>query len=338
MTDEAAVQDRGAAPEPIPPADPAPDRAPTPAAAAGTGDAGGPTPAEPLSTRFRRLAETIGPTTLVTALLIYFGYIATRARFGYFGVSLELTGLSNQSLLLYGLEVVYVPATLALMAILVVIGLHAIVKWRLERFPGDVTNSFIAGGAALVGVLLVGRALIGIFLLSPAEDEVLGATALSLTFGPAAVAYGAWIFGENGSRPLLPAKLARSGIACVVGLFVAGLTWAATQFAFAYGTGRGEEDAEQISSRPEVILDTRDMLVGMPGKVTQTSLSATGAETTFAYRYSGLRLLLSSGGRLFLVPVDWTYGVDQTLVLPYDGTVRIQLIPHGKRIGARRTG
>lgn len=59
-----------------------------------------PPPQEPISTRIRQLTEAVGPTTPATALLIYFGYVATRARFDYFGVSLEMTGLSNQSLLL----------------------------------------------------------------------------------------------------------------------------------------------------------------------------------------------------------------------------------------------
>lgn len=307
------------------PPDPAPGPAATAADPAATTSAATSAAAEPLSTRVRRLAEAVGPTTLVTALLIYFGYVATRARFAYFGVSLELTGLSNQSLLLYGLEVVYVPATLAFLIILVMIGLHAAVSWRLGRSAGDVTNSFLAAGFVLVGLLLLARAVIGIFVLETTENEPLGTTPLALAFGPAAVAYGVWVHGRNRSRPVLTQTLARSGIACTGGLVVAGLFWAATEFAWAYGTGRGEGDAADIAERPEIVLDTRERLVGLPPAIAQTALDSAG-EASFAYRYEGFRLLLASGDRLFLIPATWQHGVDRTVVLPYDGDVRLQLI------------
>ena len=45
-----------------------------------------------------------------------------------------------------------------------------------------------------------------------------------------------------------------------------------------------------------------------------------------AYRYRGFRLLLSSGGQLFLVPEHWTAG-SHTVVIPAEAALSVQLVP-----------
>ena len=306
------------------PADPPPPPAQEPAAAPESAPESA--TQEAVSARMRKLAEAVGPTTSATALLIYFGYIATRARFDYFGISLDMAGLSNQSLLLDGLEVVYVPAAMIGLGALLVIGVHAAVTWQLARRPGDVTNTFLAAVMALVGVLLIGRALIGIFVEGATTSVAIGPTPPALASGPAVVAYAMHVHGKNRGRPLMSKRLARNGVVCVLGLAFAGLLWSSTQIAWEYGIGRGEQDADELVKRAEVILDLKEPLQGTPSGVTHTLLSATGKDPSFAHRYRGFRLLLASGGRLFLVSPDWTLGRDQTIVVPYDNSIRIQLI------------
>ncbi|MFI9833203.1 hypothetical protein ACIHIX_36575 [Streptomyces sp. NPDC051913] len=285
----------------------------------------------PVSTRVRKLAEAIGPTTLATALLVYFGYVATRARYQYFGVPLDMTGLSNQDLMLQGLEVVYVPAALMFLGILACVGIHALVRWLLARDTGSdasADRALLAYLIILVGVLLIARALIGMFVADSDTSVVIGATPLSLAIGPAAVAYGVWVYAQQRGRPLLSQRLARNGALAAVGLFVAGLFWASTQLAWAYGTGRGEEDASRLVDRPEVVVDTKDPIDGLPTGVTETPLDAKGKDAgAYHHRYAGFRLLLSSGGRLFLVTPDWVLGRDRTVVLPYGDDIRVQLLP-----------
>ncbi|WP_248961166.1 hypothetical protein [Sphaerisporangium perillae] len=268
----------------------------------------------------------VAPTTLATALLLYFGYVATRSRFEYFGVPLDMADLSNQELVLYGLEVIYVPAALAFLSVLAVVAVHAAVTWLLSAAPGSQVNVFLEALIGLVGLLLVCRALVGM-LVAGTDGEFPGTTGMALALGPAALAYAAWIFGKERERPLIPRGLHRIGLACVAGLAVAGLFWASTEFAWAYGTGRGEEDAEDISKRIEIVLDIKEPLVGVPSGVTQTPLPTVGKDPAFSYRYRGFRILLTSGDRLFLVSGTWKHGAGQTIVVPHDDTIRIQLIP-----------
>ncbi|MFI2436987.1 hypothetical protein [Streptomyces sp. NPDC018693] len=286
---------------------------------------------QPVAARVRRLAEALGPTTLATALLIYFGYVATRARYDYFGVPLDMTGLSNQDLMLQGLEVVYVPAALMFLGILTAVGIHALIQWLLSRDPRSGTpaaSPLLPYLIVLVGVLLIARALIGMFLQGPGTSVVIGATPLALASGPAAVAYGIWAYGRQRGRPLLTRRLARNGVLSALGLAVAGLFWASTQLAWAYGIGRGEEDAADLVDRPEVVVDTKEPLEGLPTGVTATRLDTAGeGARTYRHRYEGFRLLLAAGGRLFLVTPDWEPGRDRTVVLPYGNDIRVQLTP-----------
>jgi hypothetical protein len=281
--------------------------------------------------RLRRLAEALGPATLATALLLYFGYIATRARYAYFGVPVEMTGRSNQDLMLDGMEVVFVPAAMIFLGVMLLVAIHALTLWVLSRdtTTGDETSAaaFLAYGFVLVGVLLIGRALIGMFVQGSDVSVVFGTTPLSLAFGPAAVAYGVWIYGRQRGRPLLSSRLARNGVMCAVALGVFGLFWGSTQLAWAYGKGRGEGDVKGLGKRPEVVVDTKEPLDALPTGVRENRLGGDGrGGRTYLYRYRGFRLLMASGGRLFLVTPQWRAGRDQTVVLPYGDDIRVQLV------------
>jgi hypothetical protein len=299
--------------------------------------------------RLRELAAFVAPTTVATALLFYFGYVATRSRFEYFGVYLDMTDLSNQSLLLYGLEVVYVPAALGFLAVLLIVGLHAAVSWLATGAERDSVTLLVALAAALGGLLLAGRALVGMLVPRVEENEpVPGTTALALAAGPVLLAYAAWIAGRVASRQSIEgneptrgwvrfaawsagergSRLRHGAVACVIGLAVAGLFWAANEFAWAYGEGRAYDDALRMPERPAVVLESREQLAGPPPGITESVLVAgrTAADGGFRYRYEGGRLLLASGGRLYLVPRHWTKE-SRTTVVPYDENVRVQLLP-----------
>ena len=293
--------------------------------------------------RLKQLTSVVAPSTLITSLLFYFGYIGTRSRFDYFGVYLDMTDLSNQQLLLYGLEVIYVPAALGFLAVLAALTFHSGVRWLLDVRGSDTAILIIGPGAALVGILLIGRALLGIFNSGVYDREVPGTTPLALTLGSVAMAYGVWICARRARRVAADraehggliawydgatmAGLRRAGQICVGGLAIAGLFWSVHEFAWASGSARAYRDAVKLPKKPEVMLDTRERLTDISAVsawVEESPLSP--KEGAFRYRYTGLRLLLSSGGNLFLVPERWTTS-GRTLVVPYDDSVRIQLIP-----------
>ncbi|WP_329102871.1 hypothetical protein OG792_25120 [Micromonospora sp. NBC_01699] len=298
------------------------------------------------------VANFVAPVTVLTSLLLYFGYAGTRARMQYFGVYLDLANLSNLDLALYGLEVLFFPAAMIFMALFLGAAAHGVITWLLSAPERDTLSLSIAALMATVGVLGVGRALVGLLSANVSRAEFPGTTPLTMAFGPALVAYGAWIGWrvsrrQPAGRPSrilrlldwfggVPARqIRRVALTGVGGLLVAGLFWAANNFAWAYGAGRAYDDALNLPDRPQVWVDTRERLIDPPPGVTETLLPGAPASPAavdipdrpaFQYRYGGLRLLLEADGRLYLVPGEWTEQ-GRTIVLPHDTDVRLQLVP-----------
>ena len=289
----------------------------------------------------RWLVNVLGPTTFLTALLVYFGYVGTRARFEYFGVYLTMVDLSTPDLLLLGLEVIYVPALVISLGVLVVGGAHASVSWLLASEARELTSPG-AGLVAVVGFLLIGRAVVGILVPGVVDTETPpGQTPLALAIGPILVGYSIWIavrlrmaresesvgpgvFTRWYATPTVRI-LRRAGVVSVLGIFIVGLFWASNSFALVFGAGRAYQDAQVLKKKPEVVLELRERLQDVPPGVTEINLGRASDED-FRYRYRNLRLLIESGGRLFLIPAHWTRE-GRTIIVPYDSSVRIQLIP-----------
>jgi hypothetical protein len=280
----------------------------------------------PFGARLEKIAAVLPPVTVITATLLWYGYVATRARFRYFGVDLDLTGLSNQQLLLYGAESTYPVAALLLLAALAVFAAHLVTR-RVLQSPRHRRLLPAAAVAAAVGLLLVGRALVGMLRPSVAATEnPPGITPLSLTVGAPLVVYAGWVARRVVLRSWwgsgVAVRIERILVVTAFGVLLIGLLWTATSFAGAYGSGRAEQDSRSLSRRPEVVLFTDDPLPAVPSGVTVTDL---GPDAKPRYQYRGLRLLLQSGDRLFLVPAEWT-GTSGTLVVPYDDKIRLLLL------------
>jgi hypothetical protein len=74
-----------------------------------------------------------------------------------------------------------------------------------------------------------------------------------------------------------------------------------------------------------VIYSSKRLQISGPG-VTVVELPAASAE--YRFRYSGLRLLIHSGGRWFLLPEGWSRSNAATVILLRDdGDTRVDLHP-----------
>lgn len=124
--------------------------------------------------------------------------------------------------------------------------------------------------------------------------------------------------------------------------------WATATIAQWSGLGLAKDQAQHLTRLPSVILDTKEPLalpsgtsvrsreLVAPDSAASTSDSVSGAAAggaaaggaagpaaEFRYQYSHLRLLIQGSGRMFLVPDTWS-NRDTTLVVPMDGSVRVQ--------------
>lgn len=281
-----------------------------------------------LEQRLRVAAGIVAPTTAITALLYYFGYVSTRARFGWFGVDLATLRLSTQEVVLHSAAVLFVPVGALLLLGVLGSWLHAAARRRLDRAAGHPVLRRVAVVTVAAGALLLVRGVVGIVRPGIAETEFPGTTPLCLGAGALAVGYGRYLM--VGSAPGQPRRtgadrrLEDTAWVLVWGLVVLSLFWLANTFAAAYGRGQAVADAQDLRSRPAVVLDTSERLyIDHPG-VGETSLPAT-PEQRLRYRYRGLRLLIAAGGRLFLVPEQWQDG-SGVVVVPDNDDVRVQYL------------
>ncbi|GHH63452.1 hypothetical protein GCM10017673_04330 [Streptosporangium violaceochromogenes] len=340
--------------------------------------------------RLWAVANVVAPTTVATTLLFYFGYVATSARFRYFGVYLDMVDLSLQETLLYGVEAVYPPLIIVAIVGLLAVSVHLAVRWAMSSPDRDAATGWAGAFAVLAGLPAFARGVVGLLTPQVARTEAIATTPVSLGCGAAGIAYGLWLLrvvgirwdrrrsrlggttadppekppeepaeepleeppGETSGKPAEGAseepvppppggdlaawlespafrRISRYALAWVAVVVVAGSFWTVNSFAAAYGRGRALDDAESLRRRPEVVLYTTVPLRDLPTGVRGTRIAAAKGEKGFhRFRYRGLRLLVESNARLFLVPARWVAGSSHTLVVPYDGTVRVHLIAH----------
>jgi hypothetical protein len=93
-------------------------------------------------------------------------------------------------------------------------------------------------------------------------------------------------------------------------------------YAAAYGRAEAKRVASSLSELPMVVVDSKDELsIDYPG-ITRLTLPGEPARL----RYDGLRLLLASDQKYFLIPDQWTRDTGAVLVLADTDSIRIQLL------------
>jgi hypothetical protein len=303
-------------------------------------------------------ATMIAPASALSAVLFYFGYVSSRAQYEYFGVDVDTIELSTQDYIMRSPQPLLVP-----LLVLTIIGaalliLHALVRERIaaagsaDTASADNADRGAAGStrrieravcaAAIVGIALLGVGVVLLFTYSALQDWPLYniATPLLFTLGGGSVAYASRIRSllraardersrsgqdDDPPAPTHPDSarlLRRAATILIYTVVTASVFWCAATVAQWSGRGQGQSAARHLDRLPRVILDTKERLFLRSPGIEETSLPASEGQS-FRYRYRRLRLLIVGRGRMFLVPDTWSAS-NSTLVVPLDGTVRVQ--------------
>ena len=312
---------------PAPPA--AAPRSPQPAAPrSDPGDAAISGASEPPESSARGALELVGlvaaPTTLLTALAFYFGWTFTNARALYFGLDASALGLSTEDYLLRSADALFVPLGTIVTLTLGALQLHAGVRRRLLEHSATTVLRALAVLAILVGGALFAVGIYGAFkplffsahyLFTPASPGI----------GILVLAYGMHLDGRLRAGRRAPdgpgqrARGLRANVVLVAALAVLSAFWTASVYAEALGRGRSQQVANQLDLRPQVtVYSGRRLHLGSAG-VSERQLPR--RDSAYRYRYDGLRLLLRSDDKYFLLPNGWSPGASAAIVLPDgDGT------------------
>ena len=271
---------------------------------------------------------TLGPPlTIATALMFYFGWARSDVQARYMGLDVSLFGFSTQDYVLQSISTLYVPLLATAALALGWLALHQRVDRALAQ-PAARPTLRLAGRIALAAGLLAAAGAVLVAILDRNRWPL--AVPLVLAVGTAVAAYGGWLAGAAADpQPPGPAGAPwqRALRALLVGTVITlALFWEMSVYAGVVGRGYALELARTMPSRPRATAFSPTPLgIEAPGVREQRLLvSSVDGRDEVRYRTTGLRFLVRSGGRLFLVHDGWTPRRGTVIVLPDNDQVRWQ--------------
>ena len=253
----------------------------------------------------------VAPVTLISAVLFYFGYVAARAQYDYFGLDVDVIGLSTRAYVMRSPQPLLTPMLVLVLGGVAVVALHHWVRRQAaEPWFGRLVTIVLGVGLALLvagTVLLAGFSLVGGWAYYALVTPVL------LGGGAALVAYALRLRGGRLEPRIM---LLWAGVAaCVI--------WATATTAQWTGRGLAMEQARNLRSLPSVVLDTRERLHVPATAGVEEVVRPDAGEDEYRFRYWRLRLLIQGDDRMFLVPDTWSAG-GTTILVRLDDDVRVQ--------------
>ncbi|WP_406031943.1 hypothetical protein OG801_26015 [Nocardioides sp. NBC_00163] len=253
----------------------------------------------------------VAPVTVISGVLFYFGYVAARAQYDYFGLDVDVIGLSTRAYVMRSPQPLLTPMLVLVLGGVAVVALHHWVRRQsTEPWFGRLVTIVLGVGLVLLAagtLLLAGFSIVGGWAYYALVTPVL------LGGGAALVAYALRLRGGRLEPRIV---LLWVGVAaCVI--------WATATTAQWTGRGLAMEQARNLRSLPSVVLDTRERLHVPATAGVEEVVRPDAGEDDYRFRYWKLRLLIQGDDRMFLVPDTWSAG-GTTILVRLDDDVRVQ--------------
>lgn len=270
------------------------------------------------------VAQVIAPSAVLVSLLFYFGWVRTNAIFMYFGVDPRLLAYGREDYLVRSAYSSFRPTVVLLVIVAVAFVSYLALKELLRHMHG-------AGRVRVI----VGLGILGLLAVWVGASEAVSWW-LPHRFPPA---FAAFLLGAGAAVLEGVASLtgwedwALGRRVILASVVVASLFWSFAISAQNSGDrlARGWGDAP--SARPAITIVSReDLGVRGPGidveRVPAATESPHGGRTVPWFRYTGLRLLIYSNQRWFLIPDQWgKHGDRRALVIRDSADLRIETSP-----------
>ncbi|PWF80059.1 hypothetical protein [Kocuria rosea] len=276
----------------------------------------------PIWSRIVEIVSVVGPpTTVLAALLIYFGWARSYEQAQAMGLDVNLFGYTTQDFVLLSIIVLYKPLLCLLLVVLLWVWIDRAVRRRVESAAALSAPIRRVLAVVLPSVtILINLLMLTIFL------PLVGKAYLPyfLAFGVLLIAWAIRVYGWT--HPRRQQKSTRSPSRTVEFVLVSAvvtllLFWGTTNIAEIRGKEQAVKLQNSVSGMPRTLLySTRPLNIGVKA-VTQVDLGTTESPL---YRYDGLRLLTVSGGRYFFLHDGWTVKDSRVVVLPDDSSIRIE--------------
>ena len=274
------------------------------------------------------LGAIVAPTTLLTALLYYFGWSHAYWFCNYFGVNSTVLGFTSTDYIMRSVDALFVPMTVAASAALLAVWGHTVLRARLAAgSPPRALRVLVPVAAAVGGVLVLGG-FSSVFTTTVLSKHLVAAP-LSLGFGVLLLVYvirlRSLITDKNKATSNGRGWAAVAEWAVVFVLAGLSLFWTAADYSAAVGRSRASHFVAALPSYPNVaIYSERSLSLHAPG-VRQVRCKDT--EAAYRFRYDGLKLVLQSSDQYLFIPADWTPANGVAILIPRTSSLRLEFFP-----------
>jgi hypothetical protein len=261
----------------------------------------------------RRIAAGLGNVGVLSALLVYFGWVRSEVQAKSLGIDESILGMTTVEYMLRSVRPVLILLIIvALSGLLWALADHWLEMRTISKGPGD---SVVKWTARLLPatIVLIPLGIWSIRSIWPAFAFV--SFPLSLAAGLLLLLYS---FHLKSALPgHVPMSESRTHLLrlCAATLVCVALFSTAANYATVEGTELARTFDRQLPALPRVVVhSTRPLNIVAPGVDTRQFT----ATSDFGFEYSGLRLLERTGGRYFLVSDGWTPNYGVVIVLKDD--------------------
>jgi hypothetical protein len=258
---------------------------------------------------------------MITALLLYFGWVWSRAYFRHFGLTPEILQYSNQDYLLRSIDTAFGSSVRALAAASLLVLLEGgssrltanriwVQRWVAPILPHVALTLWALGLALAAGI---------------------GHPRVPASASAAILMAGSWLLfrQREAVSEFIRAPVRLMHISATIAALL-GALWAANLYA--------EETARQTASSVESSLEFlpeitvfSDKYLDLPGTLVKAT-KVTVTSDSDGYRYSGMRLLAYSNHRWFLLTGKQTAGSPLTVTILEDREgIRVELSTHARQ-------
>ncbi|KUG57367.1 hypothetical protein AVL61_16910 [Kocuria rosea subsp. polaris] len=274
----------------------------------------------------------IPPTTLFTALAFWFGWTMTDSRSRYFGLDPSTLEFTNTDYVLRSPDALIAPTIFIAFAMLLGLVMHAFVRRILNSDVDLRIVRLAATGSAVLGFVAIALVVHSLLFDDPFDLQLVRLLLRPALLGGGALcmAYSYFILvavtDHSDTRPSsAPAPAWEQSVyLTLVFLVVLSLFWATTLYARDEGRVRAEHIAGHLKDQPAVtVYSAESLALGSSVSVERNDMP----DARYRYKYSGLRLLVRSADKFFLLPNGWTHGKGTTIIIKDEPSIRIELKP-----------
>ena len=274
----------------------------------------------------RQILAVLGNLTVITALLIYFGWRRSETQARRLGIDESILGMSTQDYILRS-----VAPVLQLLLTVAIAGLIWLWADRqlFRRATSETARARLRRVVRVLGFAWLVLPLLGVLIgyVPPWRRIAFLAFPLAVGAGILLTLYAAYLqrtlLDPHDKIPDTPPHeaLVRGFAAILIGVC---LFWSASNYAEVLGDDLADDFAAGVSKTVQVVVYSPQRLhLTAPG-VTEEKLPS--QESAYKYRYRGLRLLDHTGGKYFLISDGWTGHDGVVVVLPDDDKLRLEFV------------